>query len=143
MNVNIASDSLVNHQADWLKRYQPAIRIKEQGKVVSFGDGIVWISGLPMAAIDDILAFEDGSSAMVFDLTETQVGAVLLHQTDALTSGSKVWLTGKPLSVPVGDTGPCVGRAVKSQGIPLDGLAFTYPPSWQHVEVEIPCYNGA
>ena len=93
-----------------------------------------------MAAIDDILAFEDGSSAMVFDLTETQVGAVLLHQTDALTSGSKVWLTGKPLSVPVGDS--LLGRVVDPQGIPLDGLALPTHLPWQHLEVKSPAITA-
>ena len=76
-----------------------------------------------MAAIDDILAFEDGSSAMVFDLTETQVGAVLLHQTDALTSGSKVWLTGKPLSC---WWDSLLGRVVDPQGIPV-GMGRALP----------------
>jgi len=94
-NTNLKVTGLVNRQADWLKDYCPSIRIKEQGKVVSIGDGIAWISGLPMAAIDDILAFEDGSRAMVFDLTENQVGAVLLYQTDRLTAGITAYPTGK------------------------------------------------
>ena len=74
LKTNLKTAELVGRQADWLKDYRPSIRIKEQGKVISIGDGIAWISGLPMAAIDDILAFEDGSRAMVFDLTENQVG---------------------------------------------------------------------
>lgn len=109
---------LVDRQANWLQDYQPSIRIREQGKVISIGDGIAWISGLPMAAIDDILDFEDGSQAMVFDLTESQVGAVLLHQTDQLTAGLTVFPTGKMLSVPVSDS--LLGRVIDPQGRPLD-----------------------
>ena len=52
------------------------------------GDGIVWIEGLPSAAIDEILVLEDGSRAMVFHLTENLVGAILLEQTEKLTAGT-------------------------------------------------------
>jgi F-type H+-transporting ATPase subunit alpha len=70
--------SLLNRRADWLAQYRPGLRITEQGRVTSVGDGIAWITGLPSASMDDVLSFEDGSRAMVFDLTETLVGAVLL-----------------------------------------------------------------
>ena len=36
--------------------------------------------------MDDVLSFEDGSRAMVFDLTEELIGAILLHETEALTA---------------------------------------------------------
>ena len=72
-------------QSAWLEDYQPGLRIVERGNVLSVGDGIAWISGLPSAAMDDILDLEDGSRAMVFDLTEDRIGAVLLHETSALT----------------------------------------------------------
>jgi F-type H+-transporting ATPase subunit alpha len=118
LKINHKAAESVTRQANWLDDYRPSMRIKEQGKVISIGDGIAWISGLPMVAIDDILAFEDGSQAMVFDLTENQVGAVLLHQTDQLTAGNKVYPTGNLLSVPVSDN--LLGRVIDPQGRPLD-----------------------
>ena len=135
-NTNLKAAELVSRQADWLKHYRPSIRIKEQGKVVSIGDGIAWISGLPTAAIDDILAFEDGSRAMVFDLTENQVGAVLLHQTDQLTAGITAYPTGKLSSVPVGDS--LLGRVVDPQGIPLDDQPLPPHLPWQRLEAKSP-----
>ena len=135
-NTNLKAAELVSRQADWLKHYRPSIRIKEQGKVVSIGDGIAWISGLPTAAIDDILAFEDGSRAMVFDLTENQVGAVLLHQTEQLTAGIKAYPTGKLSSVPVGDS--LLGRVVDPQGIPLDDQPLPPHLPWQRLEAKSP-----
>ncbi|MGB5650845.1 MAG: F0F1 ATP synthase subunit alpha, partial [Sedimenticolaceae bacterium] len=90
-------------QAAWLIDYRPRLRSSERGSVVSVGDGITWIAGLPSAAMDDILEFEDGSRGMVFDLTGERVGAVLLHETDALRSGTPVHLTGRRLCLPVGD----------------------------------------
>jgi F-type H+-transporting ATPase subunit alpha len=135
-NTNLKATELVSRQADWLKDYRPSIRIKEQGKVVSIGDGIAWISGLPMAAIDDILAFEDGSRAIVFDLTEKQVGAVLLHQTDQLTAGIMAYPTGKLSSVPVGDS--LLGRVIDPQGIPLDDQSLPDHLPWQRLEAKSP-----
>jgi len=120
-------------QAGWLADYQPELRIAERGAVVSVGDGIVWISGLPSAAMDDILAFADGSSAMVFDLTVELIGAVLLHETSALTSGTTVQLTGRTLSLPVGDA--LLGRVIDPLGTPLDGASAPVPGAWQ-------CHEG-
>ena len=136
LSPDLKNAELIKQQADWLKDYRPAMRIKEQGKVISIGDGIVWITGLPMAAIDDILAFDDGSRAMVFDLTENQVGAVLLQQTHNLTAGTRVCLTGRRLSVPVGDG--LLGRVIDPQGIPLDDLPLAPNLPWQPLEAKSP-----
>ena len=94
--------SLLERQAQWLDDYQPGLRVSERGSVVSVGDGIVWIRGLPSAAMDDILTFADGSRAMVFDLTRELIGAILLQQTDALTAGTSVQRSGRTLN---GSTG--------------------------------------
>lgn len=110
---------LLDRQAGWLKDYHLGLRIVERGCVVSVGDGITWIEGLPSAAMDDIVLFEDGSQAMVFDLSLDMVGAVLLHETDALTAGISARLIHKPLSAPVGDG--LLGRIIDPLGIPLDG----------------------
>ena len=111
---------LLDRQADWLADYRPGLRITEQGTVVSIGDGISWIKGLPSAAIEDILVFADGSRGMVFDLNRDRIGAILLYETDALTSGTTVFLARHPLSIPVGDG--FLGRIIDPLGAPLDGL---------------------
>lgn len=136
LSANLNTAGSIQQQADWLKTYRPALRIREQGKVVSIGDGIVWVTGLPMAAIDDILTFDDGSRAMVFDLTESQVGAVLLHQTVRLTAGTTACLTGRLLSVPVGDA--LLGRVIDPQGVPLDDLSLPANLPWQRLEAKSP-----
>jgi len=111
--------SLVNKQTDWLDNYRPELRIIEQGTVVSIGDGISWIKGLPSAAIEDILVFADGSRGMVFDLNRDRVGAILLYETEALTAGATVYLSRHSLSIPVGDA--FLGRVIDPLGAPLDG----------------------
>lgn len=117
-------NSVLDIQADWLSSYQPGLRVTEQGTVVSVGDGISWIKGLPSAAIDDILIFADGSRGMVFDLNRDRIGAILLYETDALTAGTTVRHARHPLSIPVSDD--YIGRIIDPLGAPLDGQA---PPS--------------
>jgi F-type H+-transporting ATPase subunit alpha len=131
-----ATGSLLERQADWLESYQPTLRVSERGSVVSVGDGIAWISGLPSAAMDDILRFEDGSRAMVFDLTESLIGAVLLHETEALGAGTRAELTGRTLSIPAGDS--LLGRVIDPLGTPLDSGTMPTHTRWQPLEVASP-----
>ena len=66
----------LERQAAWLRDYRPALRIGEQGSVVSVGDGIAWIKGLPGAAMEEILLFADGSRGLVYHLTDRLLGAI-------------------------------------------------------------------
>lgn len=126
----------LEQQASWLREFKPRTRIVQRGNVVSVGDGIVWISGLPEASIDDILVFEDGSRAMVFDLSEDLVGAILLHETDRLTAGTGVHHSTQGLSLPVGNS--LLGRILDPLGIPLDGGDPVIPHGWQSLEAVAP-----
>jgi F-type H+-transporting ATPase subunit alpha len=127
---------LLKRQADWVAHYQPGLRMHEQGRVVSVGDGIAWVSGLPSARMDEILEFADGSRAMVFDLTEGLIGAVLLHDTNELTAGTTVERTTGTLSVPAGDA--LLGRVIDPLGTPLDGDAPPEQTRWQAMESSSP-----
>ena len=131
-----SAESPLASRASWLENYQPALRIHEQGTVVSVGDGIAWIAGLPSAAMDDILSFDDGSRAMVFDLSEKLIGAILLHETDDLTAGTTVHRSGRTLSVPAGDS--LLGRVVDPLGVALDGIEPPERTTWQPLETGSP-----
>ena len=127
-----AARSLLERQSGWLDDYVPGVRIQEQGRTVAVGDGIAWISGLPSAAIDELLVCADGSRARVFDLTENLIGALLLHATDGLVAGTPVHHSAGVLSVPTGDA--LTGRVVDPLGIPLDGQPI--PPHTERQPVE-------
>jgi len=143
--------SALEKQTDWLDGYEPGLRVTEQGTVVSVGDGITWIKGLPSAAIEDILIFADGSRGMVFDLNRDRVGAILLYETENLTAGTTVRHARHPLSIPVGDV--FLGRIVDPLGAPLDGqftpsgvercnLEQSSPPIIARDFVNKPLYTG-
>jgi F-type H+-transporting ATPase subunit alpha len=136
MNPVESSAGLLNRQADWLANYQLGLRIKEQGTVVSVGDGISWIKGLPSAAIEDILVFADGSQGMVFDLNRDRIGAILLYETEALTAGTTVYLSRHSLSIPVGDA--FLGRVIDPMGAPLDGQGLPSPSGRGNMEKNSP-----
>ena len=106
-------------QANWLDGYAFRLRITEQGRVVSVGDGVVWIEGLPSAAMDEVLEFEDGSRGLVFHLGSERIGAILLSRGSGLNAGAATFLTGKTLDIGVGDA--FLGRVIDPLGTPLDG----------------------
>ncbi len=111
---------LLAAQALWLETYRPAVRVSERGGIVSIGDGIVWVKCLPSAALEDVIRFEDGSRALVFQLTRELVGAVLLQQNGSLNSGTAAYLSGQGLTIPTGDS--ILGRVIDPLGTPIDGL---------------------
>lgn len=114
-------DNALSALDEWLAHYRFAPRYQEWGEVVSIGDGIAWIAGLPSVAMDELLDFEESSRGLVFDLTRDLVGAVLLNQSERLTAGSRVTRTHLTLSIPVGDS--LLGRVIDPVGNPMDGLA--------------------
>jgi F-type H+/Na+-transporting ATPase subunit alpha len=135
----------------WLDGYAFETRLAERGNVVSIGDGVAWIHGLPSAAMDEILRFADSSRAMVFYLGADAVGAVLLDPGAAIAAGSEVHLSGERLTIPVGDG--LFGRVVDPLGVPLDGgepiqsrttrpLDALSPPIVERDFVNAPLYTG-
>jgi F-type H+-transporting ATPase subunit alpha len=131
-----ARNSLLDRQATWLDSYRFGVRLTEQGRVVSVGDGITWIRGLPSAQMDGLVVFADGSRAMVFDLTQELVGAVLLDESETLASGMAAFLAHEQLSVPSGDM--LIGRVVDPLGRPLDGLGRLIDAKSRRIEQSAP-----
>jgi F-type H+-transporting ATPase subunit alpha len=145
------SNQLLAGQAERLRNYRFGLRVSEQGTVVAVGDGIAWIEGLPSAAMDEILDLEDGSRAMVFQLEDHVVGAILLEQTSRLTAGTIAHLSGRRMGIPTGDA--LIGRVIDPLGSPLDGLEppectahrpldLLSPPITERDFVHKPLYTG-
>jgi F-type H+-transporting ATPase subunit alpha len=112
------------------------LRVSEQGRVLAVGDGIAWVSGLPSAAMDELIAFEGGARGLVFHLGSDALGAILLDDADCLAAGSVAQLAGACLTVPVGDA--LLGRVIDPLGRPLDGLEPAVCSEVRDLEVAAP-----
>ena len=104
---------------DQLKAISDDLQYEEVGKVLQVSDGVVRIHGLLNAEAGELLEFDNGVMAVVMNLEEDNVGAVLLGPTDKIKEGMTVHRTRHIASVNVGES--MVGRVVNPLGEPLDG----------------------
>ncbi|WP_349828981.1 F0F1 ATP synthase subunit alpha [Brevibacterium litoralis] len=105
----------------FVESYSPEAGAKtEVGKVVTAGDGIAQISGLPGVMANELLKFEDGTLGLAQNLDEREIGAIVLGNYEGIAEEQNVYRTGEVLSVPVGDG--YLGRVVDPLGAPVDGL---------------------
>ncbi|OUQ53697.1 F0F1 ATP synthase subunit alpha [Alistipes sp. An116] len=95
-------------------------RYAEVGTVLQVSDGMVRIYGLQNAEANELLEFENGMRAVVMNLEEDNVGAVLLGSTDRVEEGDLVRRTGRTASIQVGMG--MLGRVIDPLGQPIDGL---------------------
>ena len=104
---------------DQLKAISDDLRYEEVGKVLQVSDGVVRIYGLLNAEAGELLEFDNEVKAVVMNLEEDNVGAVLLGPTDRIKEGMTVRRTGRIASIGVGES--MVGRVVNPLGEPIDG----------------------
>lgn len=102
-----------------LKEIDTDPRFDEIGTVLQVSDGVVRIHGLLKAEAGELLEFDEGVKAVVMNLEEDNVGAVLLGPTDRIKEGMTVRRTDRIASINVGEA--MVGRVVNPLGEPLDG----------------------
>lgn len=91
----------------------------EVGTTLQVSDGVVRIYGLGNAEANELLEFENGMKAVVMNLEEDNVGAVLLGPTDLVKEGDTVRRMGHTASIRVGEA--LLGRVITPLGEPLDG----------------------
>ena len=102
-----------------LRNISSELRLEEVGQVLQVSDGVVRIHGLLNAEAGELLEFDNGVKAVVMNLEEDNVGAVLLGPTDRIKEGMSAKRTDRIASINVGEA--MVGRVVNPLGEPLDG----------------------
>ena len=85
-----------------LKGIDNSLEWEEVGSVLQVSDGVARLRGLANAEAGELLEFENGMMAVVMNLEEDNVGAVLLGPTDQVREGMSVSRTGRIASVLVG-----------------------------------------
>ncbi len=93
--------------------------LQEVGTVLQVGDGIARIYGLTNVQSGELIEFENGLQAIVLNLEEDNVGAVLLGPSKGIKEGDVVKRTNRIASINVGEG--MLGRVVDPLGIPIDG----------------------
>lgn len=96
------------------------VRFDETGVVMQVSDGVVRIYGLRNAEANELLRFDNGVDAIVMNLEEDNVGAVLLGPSVEIKEGTTVKRTKRVASVFVGEG--MLGRVINTIGEPIDGL---------------------
>ncbi|MGA1185096.1 MAG: F0F1 ATP synthase subunit alpha, partial [Ilumatobacteraceae bacterium] len=123
-----------------LEGYEPSLEARTVGRVVAVGDGIARVSGLPDAAVNELLEFENGTVGLALNLDEASIGAVVLGESDEIEEGQTVKATGRILSVPVGDG--VLGRVVNALGEPVDGRGELVGTQLRRMEIQAPGIMG-
>ena len=75
---NIKASEVSEVLLEQLKGIDTSARFDEVGTVLTVGDGVARIYGLRNAEANELLEFENGVMAIVMNLEEDNVGAVLL-----------------------------------------------------------------
>ena len=123
-----------------LEGYEPSLEARTVGRVTEVGDGIARVSGLPDAAVNELLEFADGTVGLALNLEESSIGAVVLGGSDGIQEGQPVKSTGRILAVPVGDG--MLGRVVNSLGEPIDGKGELIGVQSRRMEIQAPGIMG-
>ena len=119
MSENIRVSEVSDILRQQLEGIETKVQLDEIGTVLQVSDGVVRIYGLRNAEANELLEFDNGIKAIVMNLEEDNVGAVLLGPTDKIKEGFTVKRTKRIASIRVGES--MLGRVIDPLGEPLDG----------------------
>mgnify|MGYP002233275500 CR=1 FL=1 len=102
MSENIKPSEVSSVLLEQLKGIDTSLRFEEVGTVLQVSDGVVRIYGLRNAEAEEYLSLK-WSKAIVMNLEEDNVGAVLLGPTDKIKEGMVVKRTGRISSILVSE----------------------------------------
>ena len=119
-----------------IKEYDREIDVAETGTVLSIGDGIARVYGLETAMAGELVEFPGGTSGMVLNLEEDNVGIAVMGEAFHVREGDVVRRTNRIIEVPVGEA--LIGRVVDALGDPIDGGAPIESTESRRVELKAP-----
>ncbi|MBC7488081.1 MAG: F0F1 ATP synthase subunit alpha [Cytophagaceae bacterium] len=117
--VDVRPDEVSAILRQQLSNFKTEAELEEVGTVLQIGDGVARIYGLSKAQSGELLEFENGLRALVLNLEEDNVGAVLLGDSAGIKEGDTVRRTNQIAYVKAGEG--LLGRVVDTLGNPIDG----------------------
>ncbi|HJR98004.1 MAG TPA: F0F1 ATP synthase subunit alpha [Actinomycetota bacterium] len=136
MALNIDSASIAEALRRNVESWQPSVDREEVGRVISVGEGIARVAGLPRTMANELLEFPGGLLGMAFNLDESEIGCIIFGDSADIEEGDPVTQTGRILSVQVGDA--FLGRVVDGLGRPIDDRGPIQSEETRNLEVQAP-----
>jgi F-type H+/Na+-transporting ATPase subunit alpha len=136
MAVNIDPASIAEALRRNVESWQPSVDREEVGRVISVGEGIARVAGLPRTMANELLEFPGGLLGMAFNLDESEIGCIIFGDSADIEEGDPVTQTGRILSVQVGDA--FLGRVVDGLGRPIDDRGPIRSEETRNLEVQAP-----
>jgi F-type H+-transporting ATPase subunit alpha len=129
----------------------PPLQSRETGTVTHIGGGIARVTGLPGLGAEELVRFPGGVLGIAINLTEQDIGVVMLGDSDELSAGSEVEATGREVDTPVGNQ--LLGRVLDATGRVRDGgpalqiserraVEQPAPPMMDRAPVQVPLQTG-
>src|SRR3989338_4563902 len=137
--MNSPNDQIIEALKKEINTLQFSPEVAVVGEVMEVGDGVARVSGLGSVKMSEMVEFipEKGAcvSGVAMNLEEDSVGVIVLGEQERLKEGDEVRLTGRILSVPVGEG--FIGRVVNPLGEPMDGKGKIVEASIGNVEASV------
>jgi F-type H+-transporting ATPase subunit alpha len=97
---------------------QAGLRLREVGTLSHVGSGIARVKDLRGVHSDELVRFPGGLLGVAINLEAAGTGVILLGDSDALSAGDPVEVTGREADAPVGEA--LIGRVIDATGRALD-----------------------
>ena len=83
--LTIRPDEIRDALDTFVQNYNPAAAEREEvGTVVTSGDGIARVEGLPSAMANELLRFENGTMGIALNLDAREIGVVVLGNSEGI-----------------------------------------------------------
>jgi F-type H+/Na+-transporting ATPase subunit alpha len=134
--LTISPQEIAEALRTYVEGFQPTMEREEVGRVLSTGDGVAIVEGLPGAMANELLEFPGGILGIAFNLDEESIGCIVLGEADQIEEGDPVKQTGRILSIGVGDG--VLGRVIAPTGVPVDGKGSIQFETLRALEIQAP-----
>jgi len=112
-------DYLIEKLEQEANKIKPGMEIFDRGEILTLGDGIATVSGLPQVMYNEIVEFSNKVKGLAFNLEKDKIGVIILGDYLKLKQGDLVRSTGQVLAIPVSEK--FLGRIINPLGKTLDG----------------------
>jgi F-type H+-transporting ATPase subunit alpha len=135
-DLTISSQQIAEALRKYVDSFEPSMEREQVGRVLSTGDGVAIVDGLPGAMANELLQFPNGVLGIAFNLDEDTIGCILLGGAEEIEEGDAVKQSGRILSVGVGDA--VLGRVIDPIGDPMDGKGPINYEEFRALEIQAP-----